>query len=220
MPRKICKITNTEYFNNIDRESKAYWFGYIFTKGSISVSNKTKLALRLYLRKSDENFLQEFCDLFEKYYKISDIKGTKDSVFVEICNQEFIHNLLNKNGILSFKTYTYQKLTEMIPKDLMHHFLRGYIEGYSYYGISKKSFRIIIMGTPELLTDIQEILKENIQDLNINKIQYIKNHRNHHIMYTGDIICKKILNYLYKDSTIFLDKKYKKIKDYYEIDFF
>ncbi len=213
------KLNNIDYFDNIDRESKAYWFGYIFTKGSISKNSYDCFKIRIYLHKTDENFIQEFYEIFDRNFILKNIKGRDSSTYIEICNTKFVKNLIEKGGTLRYAEYKYNKILDLVPNDLVRHFLRGYIDGFGKYFITgRKLFDIKIFGSYILLDEIQQIFLNNIDGFEVNKISKDKKkteHKGIYVRYGGNPRPKKIIDFLYKDATIYLDKNYKIIKEYY-----
>ena len=95
-------------------------------------------------------------------------------------------------------------------KNLIKHFIRGYIDGdgcISYCDKEHKHMTLRILGTKDFLNILQKYLplekknklhkKNNIYDLSFQKGRG-----------------KYILDYVYKDATIFLDRKLEKYKEY------
>ena len=94
-------------------------------------------------------------------------------------------------------------------KDLIRHFIRGYFDGdgcFSYHKYKTKITPVVgFIGTKEMLDSIQrystfwgsKTLKDKRHKHNTFSIYYpLKN-------------VFDFLNYLYKDSTVYLDRKYK-----------
>lgn len=95
-------------------------------------------------------------------------------------------------------------------KNLIRHFIRGYIDGdgcISYCDKEHKHMTLRILGTKDFLNVLQEYLplekknklykKSNIYDLSFQRSRG-----------------KYILDYVYKDATIFLDRKLERYKEY------
>lgn len=89
------------------------------------------------------------------------------------------------------------------------HFIRGYFDGdgfvSNYFHRKRKEYKIGILGTYDFLSWVNDVLfqngvsKRNISVRNkINLIQYNTKDKNN------------IFNFLYNNSTIFLERKYKK----------
>lgn len=89
--------------------------------------------------------------------------------------------------------------------------MRGYFDGdgsISNCGLGinrkiiQKSFKIL--GTELFISQYKELLKSNC-NLNDNKILKIKNI--YSLSYSGNNAVKRIYDFLYKDATIYLDRK-------------
>ena len=99
-----------------------------------------------------------------------------------------------------------------IPQELKRHFIRGYIDGDGSINFSttkndKRNYYLGIVGTKEFLTEINNYFgKENKMST--------KDNITFQINYSGNKQIKKFLDHLYKDATIYLDRKYEKYLDF------
>lgn len=129
---------------------------------------------------------------------------TKDNPVcnIKICSKEIINNLQNK-GI------TPRKSGKEIPYicstlELEKAYIRGLIDGDGY--IRSTSYGMGIVGSYEICSYVQNYITNNIKDISANHI------REHGIIYklelTGKIQTTTILNYLYKNANIYLQRKY------------
>ena len=114
-------------------------------------------------------------------------------------------------GDKSFKI-TFPKF---LDNSLMRHFIRGYFDGDGCIGLSKrgwKSTSVSIVGNEEFLNGMKSIIQK---ELNINMNLYKeKNRRIHSLQKSGIFNVYAILNYLYKDATIYLQRKYDRYIDF------
>lgn len=106
-----------------------------------------------------------------------------------------------KSLVLTFPNY--------LSKDLIPHFIRGYLDGDGYIG--KES--IYILGTENFCNSIK-----NISDtLNINsRVEKVKDKRIYRFTIYGRVQCKTFLDFIYKNSDLHLNRKYKKYLDIIE----
>jgi hypothetical protein len=119
---------------------------------------------------------------------------------------------LNNYGCTPKKSLTlkFPNINIFENKNLIRHFIRGYIDGdgcISYCDKKHKHMTLRILGTKDFLNILQKYLplekknklhkKNNIYDLSFQKGRG-----------------KYILDYVYKDATIFLDRKLEKYKEY------
>lgn len=203
---------NQQFFDVIDSEEKAYFLGLLFADGH----NNTKDGVVLIdLQKGDEMILQTFTDLLQPDKPIKFYENTysiKGRFRMSIANRH-ISNKLLELGMVHNKS---EKLKEVnnIPEHLIHHFVRGYFDGNGSIGIfgKVKNVEFSICSTKEFLEYIQCIL---IKNCNLNKVKFGKRHKNresnsYHLKYTGKFSCQRIRDWLYKDSKIYLNRKYYK----------
>lgn len=103
----------------------------------------------------------------------------------------------NKSLELKFPT------VEQVPSHLIHHFMRGYFDGDGCISTSRqgKDLRFEVLGTYEFLTMYEQTLGVNIKEPKQTKSQAFI------VQHGGNQQVKKIYEYLYKDATIYLERK-------------
>ena len=122
-------------------------------------------------------------------------------------------NVLNSYGCTPNKSLTLQFPSISIFKDesLIRHFIRGYFDGDGsfsrYLNKITVSPHIQIIGTPEFLNDI--VKYSNIVGIK-SKDKRWKNNTEFLSYHLSESI--EFINYIYKDSKIYLDRKYKLYK--------
>lgn len=207
---------NSNYFKCIDTEEKAYWLGFIYADGCI-VEPKSKAHnnyLSILLAIKDIKHLYKFKQNIEftgpvkegQYYNPTQKKYYKNC-HVTIRSTELINDLLLL-GIKPRKTKHCLFPLNKIPLIFMNHFIRGYFDGDG--GISKEGAEITIAGTNNFLQEVINIF--SLIDITPTKLynkggvyQYTKH---------GKKQVTKILDWMYKSSNIFLDRKYNLYKLY------
>ena len=104
----------------------------------------------------------------------------------------------------------------------MRHFIRGYFDGDGCFSVIKrndrkspnsKTYQFNITGMEKPLSIIQQHLVNNVGVIK-NSLKRRKSTIAVTLHYSGRNVCKKILDYLYNDSTIYLQRKYNKYKEY------
>jgi Mor family transcriptional regulator len=204
---------NKSYFRNIDNEHKAYWLGFLMADSSIcKVSKIDKFCnrLRINISYSDRFLLEQFAKDIEYIdYKIEDYipKGTYSTNMmskITINSIEMCTDLINNKCFEGKINRTIFPL-EVIPDNLIRHFIRGYFDGDG--SISCEVFSII--GNKDFLDDLQNILMINC---NLNKTKLTKeksiNVELYYIFYGGYLQIQRIKDFLYKDATIYLERKH------------
>ncbi|WP_046180958.1 LAGLIDADG family homing endonuclease [Domibacillus tundrae] len=215
-----CKpyyIYAVECFREIDTEEKAYWLGFIYADGCISIGKNLTARLTIGIQPRDNNHLEKLCNFLKlpstliKYRTHTlYVKGEKikyPSVYIEIGSPLLCKELILK-GVYPNKSLTLAPPTsEILPFHLKKHFLRGYFDGDG--GINTSDSTISITGTLDfidwtsdhLVSIFGKEVKTKYYQKNINKNTFTYRIRSAN--------ARKVLNYLYKESSIYLDRKYK-----------
>jgi len=205
---------NEDFFENIDTEVKAYFLGLLFADG---YNNEEESKVSLGLIDKDKHILQRFQKEIghngELYFKERSLKNPNwQDINTLSLNSKKLSSDLAKLGCTQKKTFIikYPELRE----DLNRHFIRGYFDGDGWSDFDKKGvLRFEMVGTKEFLTTVQEIL---IKDLDLSKTKLHQRHINRdnnirRLTYGGKYLKDLLPPYLYKDSTISLDRKRNKI---------
>lgn len=194
-------------FNEILDEESAYWLGFLYADGYIR-TDRNEISFEL--KESDK-------DTVEKYHKWTGNQNNIAEHIIKRNNKEYksycssfssavVKQNLIKLGCVPKKSLILTFPSEhQVPRQFIHHFIRGYIDGDGYiqYDLQKHKYRIVVCGTLDFLTGIQQTLlitnnshirkniEENIYTLNIEQKK----------------IVERIMELLYNDATIFLPRK-------------
>lgn len=196
---------NIDKFSEIKTEEDAYWLGFIYADGYVSDGNNFELSLQ----KNDEEHLQKLRTYLELTTKIS-VDSFRCRLIYK--NKTFVENLKNL-GVVPRKslilTFPYNK----IPDELIKHFIRGYFDGdgsISIYNVQKitmisKVVSVSLLGTKDFLDGVRKYSP-------IQFGKYIKNNGSENTLVLSTAHKKGFIfiNWLYQNSTIYLDRKYKK----------
>lgn len=210
---------NSNFFSDIDTEEKAYWLGFIYADGYITQKRKQgsrKFGVSLAIK--DIGHLEKLKFALESNHKICIYKTSSGySQGLEYCRLIItdvnITNDLLKNGAFENKTniVNFPSLAQ-VPYYLIKHFIRGYVDGDGSITISKdKDFGLSICGTKELLTGIQNYFMEvcdGVRFRNLQQRHKNRNVNNYSLEYGGNRQVEKLLDVLYHDATVYLDRKY------------
>lgn len=192
-----------DYFENIDTEHKAYFLGLIFADGYNSTD---KYNLEITLKSDDLHILEEFEKQLNTYNKIKD-KCVNGVIYKRmLLSSKKMSTDLEKIGCIQNKSLVLK--FPKIRKDLENHFIRGYFDGDGCISINldKKYYSFRLIGTKDFLNKVIELMdmqKVKLQPKGTNKLNY-------QLGYGGRNNIIKIRNYLYKNSTIYLNRKYNK----------
>jgi hypothetical protein len=192
------------FFDVVDTQEKAYIIGMLWADGCNYTPRNT---VRLGLQSGDRNILDDISKLIGSDKPLQFVKGRdgeQDTYALNIINQH-MSRVLDNLGMHKAKSLIL-KFPEWLDRALYPAFIRGYYDGDG--GLSKKehTYRVQIVGTADICNSIMEILNDigitsKIYDTaynDITKSLYIGKKDN----------VKNFLDYIYKDSTIHLQRKY------------
>ena len=198
--RKHSKIDET-YFDNPNTEKSAYWAGFIAADGYIYKPNNY---VRLEINIKDKQHLELLGNDIGKnvtgYNKHNSCKLTISS--------KHIINTLEQYNITQNKSLTLQFPTN-INTDNIHHFIRGYFDGDgSFYKIYD------IVGNQQFLQSLVNSLPFKCE-----YSLYKPKDENSYVLRIRTKSLKQFFEFMYKDSTIYLDRKYQKQLAFYNKEF-
>ena len=207
--RNKNNFIDENYFENIDTENKTYFLGYIMADGNIYRYEDGRLQFSIKLKSTDKDIIYKFAERikFDKdkiIFRSSKRKNTiTNSVEIKTYNTVFCENLI-KHGINPRKSGN-EKIPNTIPKNLIKHFIRGFVDGDGSLSCNKKKTVFNVCSTSEdIISAIQKIFELDA-NIKINKY-YTKN------IYTLQSAKRKtvylLCKYLYENSEIYLDRKY------------
>lgn len=203
------------FFENIDTESKAYWLGFIAADGYISKSKNYDALLGISLSIKDYSHLEKFkeaiCANNPIHIYCSTGYSTNEYCRVVIQSQKMVDDLIS-HGIRYKKSLILNFSDCDVSETLMRHYVRGYFDGdgcltkhLNSYG--KFAYAIKICGTQSMLRGFEkyfDVKKEH----KLGKRRK-DNKDNYSLEIGGNTQVLNILKYLYEDSKIYLDRKYK-----------
>lgn len=207
------KKCNTRNFENINTEEKAYWLGFLYADGCVSSNRNT---IELCLCVEDKHHLEKFKNFMDSEHSIGFHHGKLgDSYRISIRDNDLKNDLIkagcvpNKSLILKFPS------EDIITTELIRHFIRGYFDGDGCLCKTENTEYIDMIGTMEFLQKIQSILnnigiKSSICPLATKNRQS----NNYRLILSNKKSRRDFLNYIYKDTSIYLDRKYKKYLKY------
>lgn len=200
---------NELFFSKIDNELNAYWLGFIYADGCISKPKNKSPFLQIAISRKDEDLLYKFKEHINftgpvLYIQPNNSKQSR----IRITSSKLVNDLI-KHGIIYKKSLKLKYPT--IPNKLQKHFIRGYFDGDG--GIAKNNTEITIAGTESFLNSTQNIFNK-VLGTTITKLYKKENI----FQYTkhGRLQVAQILKWLYKDSFIYLDRKYNCIRSLVE----
>ena len=188
-------------FEKIDTEEKAYWLGFLYADGSVG-SKEDKIELGL--AEKDLKHIEKFKTFMNINNKISYREKTKSyrmSFRSAQCKQDLINKgcVPKKSLILNFPN------ENQVPKYLIRHFIRGYFDGDGWFTNTEKCFQVGIIGTENFINGFLDSI-ENIDKKNkIFDVHREDGAKRYVFGAYNDVL--NFLNWIYKDSNIYLDRK-------------
>ena len=195
-------------FEKIDTEEKAYWLGFLYADGSVG-SKEDKIELGL--AEKDLKHIEKFKTFMNINNKISYREKTKSyrmSFRSAQCKQDLINKgcVPKKSLILNFPN------ENQVPKYLIRHFIRGYFDGAGWFTNTEKCFQVGIIGTENFINGFLDSI-ENIDKKNkIFDVHREDGAKRYVFGAYNDVL--NFLNWIYKDSNIYLDRKYASYLDF------
>lgn len=221
---------NSDYFEVIDCANKAYWLGFLYADGCVSVlhqenKNVDCMHLEITLCKKDKKHLEKFRTCLESDVPIVDKIVKLNNKEYEECRltiscTKMCRDLI-KLGCIPKKTFSIRLPNDdIVPHEFKKDFIRGYFDGDGCICVStmanKPHIEVTFSGTELMMGDISKYL---VQELVIRQIpKMMHDSRSHGVSFFiyGEDTIKDFLDYLYKDSELYLDRKYLKYKEYYK----
>ncbi len=200
---------NENFFEIIDNEIKSYWLGFIAADGTVGTSDNI---IGIELHRKDLNHLYKLKSALNSNHKIYH-RQNRIASRLQFCNGKIKNDLIN-HSITPAKSLTL-KFPTTIPDDLIRHFIRGYFDGDGSVSLTGvKSCRLELICTKEFSGKILEVFQSVSNAGEKLKLVQIGKNTFRVKIDTGKYAFK-VLQYLYEDSEVYLDRKhdiYKLIK--------
>ncbi|PEE06778.1 LAGLIDADG family homing endonuclease [Bacillus pseudomycoides] len=188
---------NEDYFKRWSN-TMAYILGFFIADGVITKDNQT-----VSISQKESAILEDIKIKLNSNQLLYKNKNT--GVYMLNLNSKIMKNdLINLHGIMPCKSYDVQ--FPFVPKEYLHHFIRGYFDGDGYvnYPTYTVSF---VGGSHSFMNSLNEVLHEqNFKPNLVNK----KSH--YRVILSGRRTIKLFSNWIYKDKEIFLQRENISIK--------
>ena len=206
-----------DFFDKINTEEKAYILGLLYADGC----NQTdRNSVSLGLKETDKEILDKIAALIQptkplQYINMSSqrnkegFENSKNQYRLVIANKRISERLVEL-GCGKAKTHNLTFPTEeQVPSCLIRHFVRGYFDGDGSVS-NGKTAKVDVVGTISFLLPLQDII---FKELSLNRTvlnQRYKERDNEirSLQIGGNNQCIKFRYWLYKDATIYLERKY------------
>lgn len=185
------------FFKTIDTEEKAYFLGLMYSDGSVSDN-------QFYLKLKDEDVVIKFKKALKCDYPIKHNEKPYYNYILQVSSKEMCNDLINL-GCFKNKTKIIQ--FPNINPSLHNHFIRGFFDGDGCIrvGITKgKCSFDITSASYTFLIQLKTILEPVTTHIGISK----ENKYDVWHLRCGGKQVQQLLNWLYKDSTVYMQRKY------------
>lgn len=206
-------LIDKHIMDKIDTEEKAYWLGFFYAD---AYNNERRARIVIELQERDRAHLVKCANFFghprEPFKQIKN--GGKYIAYRLELNSRHLSNTLKQHGCHQTKSFNIT-FPEFLSKDLIHHFVRGYFDGDGciYVNTSCDQLGIEIVSTREMVDELHNILKTIEVNSYINTRKRYTNNT-WRIESGGSKQILRFCEWLYKDATIFLDRKYNIYTEY------
>lgn len=225
MSHKRKFTCNYSYFKNIQTEEQAYWWGFIMADGMVGhqvrerkLKTMTTIQERYYfqiaLASKDRSHIEKLNKAMESTYNIKEYGSKNPYVRLIIEDRSLCEDLISigviprKSDVVKFPP---MKKEHEIP------FIRGFFDGNGCISkVTTKygsfSYECNIVSTKEMLEEIIKRIPSN-QNNKLTQRRPENEVNNWTYRFAGNLQVLRVLDYLYGNSKVHLDRKYEKYKE-------
>ena len=208
IPTRIRKYDiDSDYFDVINSDIKAYLLGYLFADGTTIFSNSRRIyGFKLKLHKKDEHILRLFKSELRSDCPIVDDSGTNCS-YIQISSKKIATDLI-KHGCVTGKSLILKYPN--IEKKYYNPFIHGYFDGDGniYYGESnnRKQRHFKLLGTYDFLNSVKDYFES--KSIDCYEVSKYDNSNIYQLRCSKIESLRKIYHLFYNDITYdFLNRK-------------
>lgn len=212
------KYTVDNSFFSKDTEESFYVAGFLMADGCLYSGQRSGYSINITLAIKDLNHLEKIKSALKSTSPINIKNAELNGKIHPQCSFNFnseqcFKDLNDKFGIFPNKTYYTRLLENIANNPFIHHFLRGMIDGDGCFRIDKNEVRFDMYGTKEFLERMHQVfLDHGICDSKIKRrpLECKKGKQFFafdNLKYGGNKIHSRMYDFLYKDATIFMDRK-------------
>jgi hypothetical protein len=212
---------NSTFFDCIDSEEKAYWWGFLYADGYVG---RDARALIVGLCSKDHEHLANLRDLISATRPVRKSEKYRADLGIVVCasilrvDDQHLCERLRYLGMIPRRP-EYERVKDNLPEQLFCHWLRGYIDGDG--NAQKDNPTVRLLGQEDLLQWIVGKLN-SLGIINTATIPRQKTGPNKtkcnifELIIGGSHQMVSFRNWLYKDATVYLERK-KEIMDTWKI---
>lgn len=204
---------NESYFDVIDTEEKAYWLGFLFADGCIK-NNRNSYSVSLGVDEKDKEVIYKFKQSLSSEHKVRiEKRPYNDKILTMYCISLTSHKLAQ--ALIELGCKPRKSLTTELPVKIsdyfMRHFIRGYFDGDGCVGFKDTKYYY-----PSVSICVSKKFGEQLKQFLAKEYNIKCSFYPTRTIYCLSMQCQqaiKFLNIIYKESSIFLQRKYDKTQD-------
>jgi hypothetical protein len=199
---------NETYFDKVVTECQAYWLGFLLADGSVGQTGAGNFRLRVELSVIDVAHLEKLRNALGSDAPVRRCRN-KGSVYTDFCAIKLCDGLISY-GCVPKKTAVHG--TPKLPGNLYRHFYRGVFDGDGALFWSGDGYRYELVGAPEFVMQHQQWL---MRRADVKATKMFNRGLVLAVRYTGSRQVERIMDLLYDDAAVYLDRKfevYKRLK--------
>lgn len=212
---------NKEFFKDINSAEKAYWLGFMYADGYVTIG-KTNAEIAIELNPNDAEHLKKFNKSLEGNVPInyrehkSTFSDITKTVNIRLYSREMAEDLI-KNGCYQNKTFKI-KFPDFIATKFLWDFVRGYFDGDGSIYLDKQrkfiSFNFTC-GSKEFIFGLKDFLNNNgiyayYTEDNRKDNKFKEQHTRYKLLINGMNNAYCFGEKLYQNSELFLNRKREK----------
>lgn len=206
---------NQDFFEKIDSEEKAYLLGLIFADGSMSIVRKKEKRVSIFLAEEDCDIILKLKNNLNCNFNpiLINRKKPRQNLIGYIFYSSKLFDDLMKLGCTPKKSLTLQFPTDnQVPQEFIRHFIRGYFDGDGCIcWTGNKTMLVTLMSSKNFSLNLSEVLNKYLKTTGtISKGNPNSEAEIYRLYIGGSQQCVNLLNWLYKDANIFLNRKIEK----------
>jgi hypothetical protein len=208
-PHYITENQNNDYFESINTELKAYFYGLLLAEGNISETKKNGCVVGLSLSGEDYPIVYRFREELRANQKITiqDRPGKQKEFISRMHSRQLVERLVDLGATFNTEEHVIKNSNE-VPIGLRRHVLRGIVDGDGHIDVKKHSF-YIGSCSKSLLKTVALWFKTEFDFASTTlKFNKLKTGKDFWRLTPGGGYPLKLLGWLYEDSAISIDRKF------------